>query len=220
MTETSAPTNIADRLPDSVYLHIVHTLRTLLPDSPSDSPEDRARQLESAIAEVGSFAPANAAEAKLAARYVAFSAHAEDGLHSARLMASNGQLDWVVKCRAQANASARQASGQLNLLLRLQRERRELEKDPQALNRAAWAEHCAIGLMTDALKDDSPSPCGRGLGGGVESREAAARQTPTPHDQTPSPHTIPTAEPPALEPEPPPLTGPRPTPSSTPKGPR
>jgi len=192
------PTNIADRLPDSVYLHIVDTLRANLPDPPCNDPEHLARQLEAAIAEVGAYAPANAAEANLAARYVAFSAHADDCLRLARLKASQGDLDWAAKCRAQANSTARQASGQLNLLLRLQKERGKLENDGHALNRAAWAEHIAIGRMTDAL-NDSPSPCGRGSGGG--SPQAA-----TPYDQTPSHHPAPIAEPPALEPEPPPLT--------------
>jgi hypothetical protein len=198
MTETIAPnpTNIADRLPDSVYLHIVETLRANLPDPPSNDPEHLARQLEAAIAEVGSFAPVNPAEAKLAARYVAFSAHADDCLRLARLKASQGDLDWVVKCRAQANSTARQATGQLNLLLRLQKERHKLEKDGRALNRAAWAEHCAIGMMTDALaENNSPSPCGTGSAG-------EDRQTATPCDQTPSHDTMPTAEPPAPEPAP------------------
>jgi hypothetical protein len=217
MTETTVPANIADRLPESVYLHIVDTLRATLPEPPSNDPEHLAYQLESAIAEVGSFSPANAAEAKLAARYVAFSAYAEHCLHLARQMESKGQLEWVVKCLAQGNATARQAAGQLSLLLRLQRERRKLENDAQALNRAAWAEHIAIGRMTDALttwQNNSPSLCGiepqsgsmprGGSMAGVEDQQA-----PTPSDQSPSHPTTPTAEPPAPESEPdesPPLT--------------
>jgi hypothetical protein len=220
MSETIAPTptNLADRLPDSVYLHIVDTLRTTLPEPPSNDPEHLAHQLESAIAEVGSFAPVNAAEAKLAARYVAFSAYADHCLHLARQMESKGQAEWVVKCLAQANATARQAAGQLSLLLRLQKERRKLENDAHAINRAAWAEHIAIGRMTDALTahpNNSPSPCGRieprsgsmpqsesmprsgSMGGGVEDQQA-----PTPYDQGPSHPTIPTAQPPVPESEP------------------
>jgi hypothetical protein len=191
-TIPSNPTSIPDRLPDSVYLHIVDTLRGHLPDPPINDPEHRARQLESAIAEVGSFAPANAAEANLAARYVAFSAHADDCLRLAVLKAAKGELDWVLRCRTQANASARQASGQLNLLLRLQNQRRKLENDPQALNRAAWAEHCAIGRMADALADRPPP-------------ESIAESPPPP----PAPEA--TAQPPApaapeLEPESGPLS--------------
>jgi hypothetical protein len=113
MPETTAPnpTNIADRLPASVYYQIVHTLRLLLPPLPSNNLEDTTRQLETAIAKVGSFAPANAAEADLAARYVAFNAHADDCLRLAVLLVTKGQIGWVVKCRAQAGAMARQASG-------------------------------------------------------------------------------------------------------------
>jgi hypothetical protein len=212
---TIAPnaTNLADRLPESVYLQIVDTLRELLPDPTSNDPEHRAQQLEAAIAEVGSYSPVNAAEANLAARYIAFSAHADDCLRLACLKASKGDLDWVAKCRAQANATARQASGQLNLLLRMQKERRKLEKDGHALNRAAWAEHCAIGMMTDALagrptpENNSPSPCGR-----IEPRSgsmgAGDLQPATQCDQTPPPAPAPTAEPPtpAPQPEPPPLS--------------
>jgi hypothetical protein len=46
---------------------------------------------------------------------------------------------------------ARQATGQFNMLMRLQKERQKLEKDPHS--RAAWAEHCATGLMADALAE-------------------------------------------------------------------
>jgi len=198
MTEIIAPnpTNIADRLPDSVYLHIVDTLRANLPDPPSNDSEHLARQLEAAIAEVGSYAPANAAEANLAARYVAFSAHADDCLRLARLKASQADLDWAAKCRAQANSTARQASGQLNLLLRLQKERHKLENDGRALNRAAWAEHIAIGRMTDALAGQ-PTP---------EPISEPPPPPPAPEPTTRPLAPAPIAEPPALEPEPPPLT--------------
>jgi hypothetical protein len=103
------------------------------------------------------------------------------------------------------------AGGQLNLLLRLQKERRKLEKDRQALNRAQWAEHCAIGRMTDALANNSPSPCGiepqsgsmprsgSMVGGGVEAHEGANQQLRTPHDQSPTHPTTPTTEPPPEE---------------------
>jgi hypothetical protein len=232
MSDPAAPnlTKIADRLSDSLYLHIVDTLRNHLPEPPCNDPDHLAHQLDSAIAEVGSFAPVNAAEARLAARYVAFSAYAEHCLHLARLKESNGQLEWVLKCLAQANATARQANGQLSLLLRLQRERRKLETDGHALNRAAWAEHIAIRRMTDALAGQptsepiaeppppppapepiaranaSPSPCGIEPRSGSMVGGGGRRPTP-PHDQTLSHHPLPPAEPPSpeLAPEPPPL---------------
>jgi hypothetical protein len=188
MTETTASTNVADRLPDSVYLHILDTLRTTLPEPPSNDPE----QLESAIAEVGSFSPANAAEARLAARYVAFSAYADHCLHLARQMESKGQLEWVTKCLAQANATSRQASGQLSLLLRLQKERCKLENGAHALNRAAWAEHIAIARMTDAL-------------GGRPAPEPITEPLPPPPAPEPTPEPpapMATAQPPVPEHEP------------------
>jgi hypothetical protein len=37
------------------------------------------------------------------------------------------------------------------MLLRVQAERRKRETDNAATDRAAWTEHCAIGLMADAL---------------------------------------------------------------------
>ena len=52
----------------------------------------------------------------------------------------------------------RQAQGYHTRLLRTQNERRKLEKDPRAANRAAWAEHCTIGLLADDEPLESPSP--------------------------------------------------------------
>ena len=51
----------------------------------------------------------------------------------------------------------RQANSALRLLLRMQAARQKLEKDTEARDCAAWAEHCAIGLMTEALSEQ-PAP--------------------------------------------------------------
>jgi hypothetical protein len=81
------------------------------------------------------------------------------------------------------------------MLMRLQKERHKLEKDPQAHNRAAWAEHCATGLMADALADQTkPQP------------PAPKPPPPPPAPAAPPPAPAPIAEPPAPEPEPAPLT--------------
>jgi hypothetical protein len=45
----------------------------------------------------------------------------------------------------------RQARGFMSLLLRVQAERRKREADNAATDRAAWTEHCAAGLMAQAL---------------------------------------------------------------------
>jgi hypothetical protein len=49
----------------------------------------------------------------------------------------------------------RQARGNLSLLLRMQAARRKVEANNEARDRAAWAEHCAAKLMTEALSEQS-----------------------------------------------------------------
>jgi hypothetical protein len=56
-----------------------------------------------------------------------------------------------LRCNAQAVSMMRQARGFRSLLMRVQAERRKREADGVALEKAAWIEHCAIGLMADAL---------------------------------------------------------------------
>ena len=52
---------------------------------------------------------------------------------------------------------ARESRQARSLLARLQAAREAREKDPAATDRAAWSEHCTIGLMTDALADTPPA---------------------------------------------------------------
>jgi hypothetical protein len=60
-------------------------------------------------------------------------------------------LGFVVKCRAQSAGMMRQSQGALQLLLRVQVERRKIEADIAATDWAAWTEHCAAALMLRAL---------------------------------------------------------------------
>jgi hypothetical protein len=52
----------------------------------------------------------------------------------------------------------RQARAARSLLLRVQAERRKREADGVALGKAAWVEHCAVGLMALALGRAPPEP--------------------------------------------------------------
>ena len=63
----------------------------------------------------------------------------------------------------------REARGARSLLLRVQAAREKREADPAAADRAAWTEHCAIGLMAEALGRASP----------LQSRSRQRRQSPT-----------------------------------------
>jgi hypothetical protein len=136
------------QLPRDVYHQVIHTLRAaLLPVT--DAPEDLVHRDNAAIAMVASLLPANADEANLAAQYAAASAHAIECLRRAQDHRAN--LTIFLKCEAQADRMQRQARAFRALLLRVQAERRKRETDNAATDRAAWTEHCAIGLMADAL---------------------------------------------------------------------
>jgi hypothetical protein len=64
----------------------------------------------------------------------------------------------ALKCTAQAANMMRQARGARALLLRVQAVRRKREPASATADQAAWIEHCAIGLMADALGRLPPAP--------------------------------------------------------------
>src|SRR5579875_4167907 len=153
--------DLALQLPGDAYWHLVRTLRLALPPPPGDAPEEVIRRDRAAIAGVAALAPANAVEADLAAQYVAASEQWKDCLR----LVQDPDMDpkWAAKCRAQALAMMRQANAALRLLLRLQARREKIEADNVTRDRAAWTEHCAIGLMVDALAaNPRPDPLPEG----------------------------------------------------------
>jgi hypothetical protein len=136
-------------LPRDAYYTAIHTLRGSLPAPVIDTPDDLARRDNAAIAKVAALLPANAAEAELAAQYVAACAQAMECLREARDPAMT--LGFIVQCRGQAASMMRQSHGALRMLLRLQAVRQQREADATAAERAAWTEHCAVALMTQSL---------------------------------------------------------------------
>ncbi len=138
------------QLPRDTYYQLVHTLCASLPPPVTDTPEDLARRDNAAIAQVASLLPANADEANLAVQYVATSAQAMVCLRVAREYATADHA-FFLKCSALAVGVMRQARGARSLLLRVQAARQKREADNAATDKAAWTEHCAIGLMADAL---------------------------------------------------------------------
>ena len=141
-------------LPRDAYYTLVHTLRSSLPPLDTDSPEDIVRRDNAAIAKVASLLPATAAEAELAAQFVAASAQAQEVLRLAREYPMDAALG--LKCNAQAASMMRESRGALGMLLRLKAERKKLEADGTAADKAAWLEHCSIALMAEALPDRPP----------------------------------------------------------------
>ncbi len=154
MDTQNPPPDLSLQLPRDVYHLVVHTLRGLLPPPETDTPEAEARRDRAAIAQVASMLPANGEEAHLAARCAAHATYGMDCLRQARDY--RGDPSFFLKCNAQAASMEGKAQSARSLLLRLQAERRKREADSAATDRAAWSEHCAVGLMADALGHASP----------------------------------------------------------------
>ena len=152
----AANSNLTLQLPRDMYYHLVHSLHRSLPPPVTDTQEDLTRRDNTAIAQVSCLLPANADEVTLAVQYVAANAQALDSLRLAHLHAADPNR--ALKCTAQAASMMREARGARSLLLRVQAQRQKRESDPASLDRAAWIEHCSIGLMANALGRTSPAP--------------------------------------------------------------
>jgi hypothetical protein len=144
------------RLPGDTYYQLVHSLCPALPPPVPDTPEARVHRDNAAIAQVASVLPASADDANLAALYVAAGAEALECLRRAREYPTDSSF--ALKWTTQSGSMMRQAKGYRSLLLRIQAERKKREADNAELDKAAWTEHCAIGLMTDALRRTPPVP--------------------------------------------------------------
>jgi hypothetical protein len=174
-----APDHLAVKLPADAYWHLIRTLRLTLPPPLGDDPEDLLRRDHAAIARIAALVPANAAEADLAAQFVAASEQWKDCLRLAQ--APDITPEWAAKCRVQALGMMRQANSALRLLLRMQDARAKREADNAACTRAAWTEHCAAALMAEALSEhptetagDQPPPPPLGAAGNAEAGETIA----------------------------------------------
>ncbi|HME27581.1 MAG TPA: hypothetical protein VKI44_40710 [Acetobacteraceae bacterium] len=151
-----APSDPTLRLTRDVYYVLVHTLSgTLLPPV-NDTPEERARRDHAAIAQVAAMLPGNADEAFLAGQCVGARLYGMDCIRLARGFAETDQMR-ARQCAAMGNSSLRESRQARSLLARLQAAREKREADRAATDRAAWSEHCTIGLMTDALADAPPA---------------------------------------------------------------
>jgi len=156
MNQFAPQPDLALQLPRDMYYLLIHTLCGSLPPPITNSPEDRIRRDNAAMAQVACLLPANADEANIAVQYIAASAQALDCLRLARAYPSEEVLG--LKCTAQAASMMRQARGARSLLMRVQAQREKREADNVSADQAARTEHCAIGLMADALGRDAPAP--------------------------------------------------------------
>ena len=159
--ETAAEPNWARLLPRDAFAEIILVLRGGLPppglDDPDEmTPQDWARRDRAAMAAVAALLPENAAEGRLAARFVVADAWSLDCLRLAR--ERRHEPDVAQKCKAQAMSLMRESNRAMSLLLRLQAARRLIENDAAAADRAAWVEHGAGVTMGQALGIDLAEP--------------------------------------------------------------
>src|SRR5438105_3887030 len=131
--DAGSPKSPADFLgcPDAYY-HLIRTLCLTLPPPPGaePGPKDFAGRNHAAVARVAALVPANAAEADLAALFVAASEQWKDCLRLAQQPETTPQM--AAKCRAQALSMMREAKSALRLLLRLQEARQKRDADNAA----------------------------------------------------------------------------------------
>jgi hypothetical protein len=134
MQSTSPP----PRPSGSNYREIFALVCSMLPPLPDDTPDTRAARERGAMDAVAALNPADAFEARLAARIVGMDAHAADGLRLAGLAAADP--DKMRGCRAQAASMSRQSDAALRSLLRMQatREKQEAALHPVAMERAGY----------------------------------------------------------------------------------
>jgi hypothetical protein len=128
----------------AAYHHLIHILDTSLPPPISDTPEARAERNSAAITQIAALCPANAAEAALAAQFVAANAQAMECLRLTQASETPGHL--TLKCNAQSASMMRQAQGAMRTLLLAQAAR--AKRNPDA---SAWDEQIAGELMAECL---------------------------------------------------------------------
>ena len=145
----SEPGASLSHLSRDTYVHLIHTLRATLPPPPDASPEAEVRRDHAALTQVAALSPVNAAEAEVAAQFVATHAYAMDCLRLARL--PDCAIDQLQRCGAQAATMFRHAQGAMRLLLRMQGARARRDSDQVSASHAAWAEHGAASWMLEGV---------------------------------------------------------------------
>jgi hypothetical protein len=131
MSETDPNlTPLADCVPADVYYCLVYKLRDVLPTPPNPSPQYLTRR-------------DNALVGRLAALRCLRTA-----------LRPETSAEWVLKNRAQANATKRQAYAALTRLERMQAERRKLEKDPETGRRRKSVQIKSLAWSGPAVSKD------------------------------------------------------------------
>ncbi len=198
-----SPIDALPKLPPAIARHTLFLLMESLPPPLSDALEERAARDEAAIASLAALNPADAFEARLAARAIAADSRATECLRLASV--PNMHPDRMDQCLRQANAMMRASEAALRSLRTMQAAREKAEAaaqpaqmpaEPCARDVAAEADEFArrrpkdaerirrLGCLPDGLAPMSPelvqgivrgtSPTLRGLDGPDRSMPKAA----------------------------------------------
>ncbi|HME21518.1 MAG TPA: hypothetical protein VKI44_09280 [Acetobacteraceae bacterium] len=127
--------DLLPQLPPSIARHTMFLLLESLPPPLSDTQEERAARDEAAIASLAVLHPADAFEARLAARAVAADARATECLRLASV--PKMPPDRVDQCLRQANAMMRASAAALRSLQTMQAAREKAEQAVQQTTPAA-----------------------------------------------------------------------------------
>src|SRR5271166_7020033 len=133
-SRSMSPIDALPKLPPAIARHTIFLLLESLPPPLSDAPEERAARDEAAVASLAVLKPADAFEARLAARAVAADARATECLRLASVPKMHP--DRVDQCLRQANAMMRASEAALRSLHAMQAVR---EKAEQAVEQTAPA---------------------------------------------------------------------------------
>lgn len=162
MSDTEAQHHQPDpaiQLQLDIHYRAVDTLCGSLPPPLDDTPEAWDRRDRVAIAGVTALHPANSVEARLAALHVAAAEYAHYCMRRVPQYLDDPKRE--AQLIAQAHSFGREARGHLNALFRAQAVRKKREATEASRDSAAMAEHCTLGLMTDALERMPPGPPAR-----------------------------------------------------------
>jgi len=124
-----SPIDALPKLPPAIARHTIFLLLESLPPPLSDAPEERAARDEAAVASLAVLKPADAFEARLAARAVAADARATECLRLASVPKMHP--DRVDQCLRQANAMMRASEAALRSLRAMQAAREKAEAAAQ-----------------------------------------------------------------------------------------
>ncbi|HUN44651.1 MAG TPA: hypothetical protein VMU81_30550, partial [Acetobacteraceae bacterium] len=171
--------------PPDVHHYLASELRKRLLPLPCnpDTPEARGEREAALMAVAMSLNPETHAEAVCAIRFVAADAHQAQA--SAELAEWRNDPYWTGKLRAQSNSLGREASGALNALAKLQRDRlRMTEAQRDAANAAGHNMHQNLMAALQAMPPPPPPPDPRPAAAAEPRTARRAAATPDPLEKT------------------------------------